>query len=96
MKRLAEQMNVPIVIVSMLGRNEDGVTDILPLMESVRKAGFRERETDIIIFLHMESCYEKSAENPENDLIILGENKYGETAIIPVHFNNERMIFEDI
>lgn len=96
LKCLAEKMNVPIVVVSMLGRDADGVTDILPLMESVRKAGFREQDADIIIFLHRDSYYAKSADDPENNLLILGENKYGETAIIPVHFNDEKMIFEDI
>lgn len=96
LKRLAEKMNVPIVVVSMLGRDADGVTDTLPLMESVRKAGFREQDADIIIFLHRDSYYAKSADDPENDLLILGENKYGETAIIPVHWNKEKMIFEDI
>ena len=50
LKILAEKMNVPIVVVSQLGRNADGVTDESELIASVRKAGFREQDTDWIIF----------------------------------------------
>ena len=50
LKLLAEKMNVPIVVVSQLGRNADGVTDESELIASVRKAGFREQDTDWIIF----------------------------------------------
>lgn len=96
LKCLAEKMNVPIVVVSTLGREFKGVTDIVPLMESVRNAGYREQDTDVIIFLHRDPYCAMSADKPENNLLILGENKYGETAIIPVHWNKEKMIFEDI
>ncbi len=50
LKLLAEKMNVPIVVVSQLGRNADSVTDESELIASVRKAGFREQDTDWIIF----------------------------------------------
>ena len=50
LKHLAEKMNVPIVVVSQLGRNADSVTDESELIASVRKAGFREQDTDWIIF----------------------------------------------
>lgn len=50
LKLLAEKMNVPIVVVSQLGRNADGVTDESELIASVIKAGFREQDTDWIIF----------------------------------------------
>jgi len=50
LKLLAEKMNVPIVVVSQLGRNADSVTDESELIASVRKTGFREQDTDWIIF----------------------------------------------
>ena len=91
LKHLAEKMNVPVIVVSQLSRNVDGVTDIFPLVDSVRKAGFREQDTDIIIFLYLELFYNE----PENYLMILGENKYGEVGIIPVRWNKEKGIFAD-
>ena len=91
LKLLAEKMNVPIVVVSQLGRNADGVTDESELIASVRKAGFREQDTDIIIFLYPELYFNE----PENYLMILGENKYGETAAIPIRWNKEKLIFAD-
>ena len=91
LKLLAEKMNVPIVVVSQLGRNADSVTDESELIASVRKAGFREQDTDIIIFLYPELYFNE----PENYLMILGENKYGETAAIPIRWNKEKLIFAD-
>lgn len=91
LKYLAEKTNVPVIVVSQLSRNADGVTDIFPLVDSVRKAGFREQDTDIIIFLYLELFYNE----PENYLMILGENKYGEIGIIPVRWNKEKGIFAD-
>ena len=91
LKYLAEKMNVPMVVIFHLGRYADGVTDILKLVDSVRKAGFREQDTDIIIILYLGLHYNE----PENDLLILGENKFGEIGIIPVHWNKEKWIFAD-
>ena len=91
LKHLAEKMNVPVIVVSQLSRNADAVTDIFPLVDSVRKAGFREQDTDIIIFLYPELYFNE----PENYLMILGENKYGETSAIPIRWNKEKLIFAD-
>lgn len=43
LKQLAVKMNVTMIVVSQLGRNADGGID------SIRKAGFREQDTDWII-----------------------------------------------
>ena len=95
LKYLAEKLDVPIVVVSQLSRTVDGVTDRLLLVDSVKKAGFREQDTDVIIIPYRESYYLKYPDNNEKDWLIVGQNKYGEIGSIPVHWNEEKLIFED-
>ena len=95
LKCLTDKLDVPIVVVSQLSRTVDGVTDIILLVDSVRKAGFRERDTDVIIFPYRESYYSNSPDKQGNDWLIIGQSKYGEIGNIPVHWNKEKLIFED-
>ena len=95
LKYLAEKLDVPIVVVSQLSRTVDGVTDKILLADSVRKAGFREQDTDVIIFPYRESYDSNSPDKQGNDWLIIGQSKCGEIGNIPVHWNEEKLIFED-
>ena len=93
LKHLAEKHDVPIVVVAQI---RDGFSDRFLLIKDIRKAGFHEQNTDVIIFPYIASSIKKFPGKYEKDQLIIGENKYGETAAITVHWNEEKMIFEDI
>lgn len=92
LKHLAEKYDVPIVVVSQVS---DGPSDRFRLIKKIRKSGFHEKNTDVIIFPYIESTNQKLQGKYEKAQLIIDRNKYGVTAAIPVYWNEEKWIFED-
>ena len=72
MKRLAREMNVPVVVGSQLSRALESRADKHPLLSDLRESGEIEQEADIVIGLYRDVCYNVDTEFPnEAEFIIL-------------------------
>lgn len=96
LKRLAKELDIPILLLCQLNRGVEMREDKRPLMSDLRDSGSIEQDADTIIFAYREHYYLKNnepkkdkeiwlekCERLENELeLILGKQRHGPTDII--------------
>ncbi|MFF9638766.1 replicative DNA helicase [Streptomyces bacillaris] len=83
-KRLAKELQLPILALAQLNRGPEMRADKRPTKADLRESGSLEQDADIVLLLHREDAYEKdSARSGEVDLII-DKHRGGPTAVITV------------
>jgi replicative DNA helicase len=94
LKRLAKELDVPVVLLSQLNREiekEKGIKDKRPSMAHLRDSGSIEQDADVVMFPFRPSQYEKKENNKKyrDDYmeIIVDKNRQGETGIVKVYCN---------
>jgi replicative DNA helicase len=87
LKSLARELNIPLVVLSQLGRQSEGKR---PGLSDLRESGSLEQDADLILFLHRE---EKSNEQSQPVKLIVAKARNGETGDIDLEFDRSRMRF---
>lgn len=88
LKKLSQESNVPIIILSQLSRGIDNRTDHHPILQDFRNYSGIEVDADIIMFLYRDSYYTKGQGYYYDDLeCIIAKNRYGKTETIPLPCN---------
>ena len=86
-KQLAGDLDVPLVLVAQLNRqNVSGGIPRQPLLSDIRDSGAVEQDADIVIFPWRDGA---SAE------LIVAKHRNGETGTVPVRWDGELMTFFD-
>ncbi|MGW0315418.1 replicative DNA helicase [Streptomyces flavidovirens] len=81
-KRLAKELQVPIIALAQLNRGPEMRADKRPTKADLRESGSLEQDADIVALLYRDDAYEKeSARSGEVDLII-DKHRNGPTATI--------------
>lgn len=77
MKRLARQLNIPIILVAQLNRELERRDEKRPRNSDIRGGGSVEQDADAIMFLYRHSQYDPDADPGEAELIIT-KNRTGQ------------------
>ncbi|QBQ07226.1 replicative DNA helicase [Spiroplasma gladiatoris] len=92
LKKIARELNIPIICLSQLSRSVEKREEKTPLMSDLRDSGAIEQDADIIMFLYRKAYYEKKEydnlevqANDETDVII-SKHRNGATGVIKVNF----------
>ena len=88
LKSLARELNIPIVVLSQVGRDAQGRA---PTMADIRGSGSIEQDADVIMFIHRETQkeekgQEKDRELPEPAELILAKQRNGPIGTIDIQF----------
>jgi len=92
-KRMAVDLNVPIIVVSNLSRNSEKRKDKRPKLSDLEAT--LEQDGDVIMFLYRDAYYNENSD-PTIAECIIAKNRYGETLTIPLVWNDECGWFKDI
>jgi len=84
LKRLAKELEVPVLALSQLNRQADGTE---PRLSHLRESGSVEQDADIVLFLHREG------EHSNNFKLIAGKHRHGETGSLTVVFDPRTTTF---
>lgn len=85
-KRLAKEIEVPILALCQLNRESDGAE---PKLSHLRDSGSIEQDADSVMFLHPED------DKKENFFLIVAKNRHGDTGKVEVQFDAQRTMFTD-
>jgi replicative DNA helicase len=97
LKRLASDLNVPVVLFNQLSRDSVGKgSDNRPRLEHLKESGNIEEDADIVILLHRPEMYNKSDESLKGvGEMIVAKNREGATKVCECLYQGRIMRWED-
>lgn len=90
MKLLADELAVPVLLLSQLSRARDDRGDKKPRLEDLRESGALEQDADIVLFLHRKNHREGGTTSA-----ILEKQRNGPTGTVDLNLLRETQHFED-
>lgn len=98
-KAVAREINVPVIALSQLNRASEGRDGHRPRMSDLRESGSIEQDADVIMLLHREDYYNRSAPDfvPDNIAeIIVAKQRNGPTGTVKLTFHDKSTRFENL
>lgn len=94
LKALARELNIPVVVLSQVGRQTEGKA---PGLADLRESGAIEQDADIVMFLHRERIVDRETHDGENGIeteIIVAKQRNGPTDTVKLLFMERFTRFE--
>ncbi len=90
LKRLAIELNVPIIALSQLSRAVEMRTDQRPKLSDLRESGSIEQDADVVMFIHRPP-FEEGQPRPDTfDVsLIIEKHRNGPTGEVPLRFHSK-------
>lgn len=82
LKRMAKRLNVPVIAMCQINRENTMQKDKRPTISNLRDSGSLEQDADGVILLHRESYYSEEKQSTEPLEMILGKNRHGNTGTV--------------
>lgn len=95
LKILAQELDVPVLVLSQLSRAVEQRADKKPLLSDLRESGSIEQDADIVMFLYREDYYDRESEKDTAEVII-AKNRNGATGSVPLRFEKEYTLFSNL
>jgi replicative DNA helicase len=96
LKRLARELEVPVIAISQLNRSVDAREDHRPRMSDLRESGSLEQDADIVLFLYREDYYDQGR-NPSTQnkaQLIVAKHRNGPVGEVDLTFFPDQLRFE--
>ena len=90
MKHMANEQNIPVILLSQLSRGAEK-ENRMPRLSDLRDSGQIEQDADLILFLHAE----KGDHTTEKREVILAKQRQGDCGIWSMKFNRKIQRFEE-
>ena len=94
LKRLAEELAVPIIVCSSLSRKIDKRTDKRPILSDLREFCPVDQDADLVLLLYQDEFYVKASANPGVTELRIGQHRNGPLGVVRLAFNREYCRFE--
>jgi replicative DNA helicase len=93
LKRLAKDLDVPVVLLSQVKRAVEDREDKRPLLSDLRESGNIEQDADVVIFFFRGHYYTKDPASERDCEAIVAKQRAGPTGICYMKLNIERNVF---
>lgn len=95
LKKLARELNLPIVVLSQLSRNLETRINKRPMLSDLRESGSIEQDADVVIMLYRDEYYNKNTTEKEIIEIILAKQRNGPVGTAKLKFHPQYLYFEN-
>ncbi len=86
LRNLAQELDVPIVVISQHPRDCEYREDLRPSLRDFRHWGFPEQDWDAVLFLYRDHYYHRDEEDPGQMEIIIAGNRHGSLGTVYVEW----------
>jgi len=94
-KKLAKELNVPILLLSQLNRSLESRPNKRPLPSDLRESGGLEQDADLILFVYRDEVYDEETDAKGLAEIIIGKQRNGPLGTAILKFTGQYCLFED-
>lgn len=95
LKKLARELNIPIIVMSQLSRNVETRTNKRPMLSDLRESGSIEQDADIVMMLYRDEYYNTNTLEKNIIEIILAKHRNGPVGTAKLKFNPQYLYFEN-
>ena len=96
LKRLAKELNLPVIALSLLNPVTDARPDKRPTINDLRNSGLFEQDADLILFLYRDEFYHKETHNRNITEIIIAKQRNGPIGNVRLRFDSEFSRFDNL
>jgi replicative DNA helicase len=94
LKRLAVDLDVPVLALAQLNRQPEQREDKRPRLAELRDSGTLEQDADVVLLLHRPDAYQP-ADRPGFAELIVAKNRNGPTGAVPLTFRHALARFDN-
>lgn len=97
LKKLAKELNIPVLCVSQLSRSPEERDDHRPMISDLGESGSIVQDSDVVLLLYREGYYAKSNDTKidhKSCECIVAKNSHGETTSVMLEWQSEFMRFK--
>ncbi len=96
LKKMAKELDVPVLALSQLSRAVEQRTPQVPRLSDLRESGSIEQDSDVVMFIYREDYYRQDTSRKNISDIIIAKHRNGPVGKVELYFDQNTATFKNL